>query len=160
MCGQLLRAASVSLSQLQPSRCQRPRQLGALEQCTGGGDEDAQIAASNSLQGFYSLAGNFGVSFRFAEALTRRVKRDLLGLEQSAKISQPPLSASDIVVDDYVEPRWQRPSERCDDHCVGRSMEAAHTAASARTRELIVQLREFPQGFGYRDQLGQRHGAR
>ena len=101
MPGQLLQPARVSLAQLEPSGCERPWQLGALEERAGGSDEHAQITASDSLQRFHSFPGDFGVSFRFTKTFSRRVKGDVVGLQQSAEISQPSFSARDIVIHDY-----------------------------------------------------------
>ena len=157
---QLLGPTRVSFPQLQACRRQCARQLRALEQGAGRRHQYAEIPLSNLFERFNPFAGDLGVRLGFPEALARRVKRHLFGLDEGGEIGQPTLGARDIVTDDREKTGRQCGGEGGDDDCIGRSVEAADAATGGRAGKLIPKLSKLPQGFGDGEQLGEWHGAK
>jgi len=158
--GQALRAARISLAQLETRRCQRTWQLCPFEESSTGSDDDAKVATTDSLEGFYSLTGNLCVSFRLAEAFARRIEGYDLRLDERGEIGQPSLGAGYVVTDDNKEALAGVLSECRYDQGVARSMKATQSTASSRSGKLVSELPEFGERFDDGEQLWERHGAR
>jgi hypothetical protein len=160
MRGERFGAAGIAFSQLDSGRSERTRQLGPLEESAAGGDEDSQIAATDSLEGFDTLARYLGVGFGLAKALAGRVESDTFGFDEGTKVSEPSLRARNIVTDQDVESAREVLSEAGEDHCVAGSVKPPHPAALGLTRQIGRQLAKFGKRFDNREQLRERHGAR
>ncbi len=115
---ELLWPTRVAFAELEPGRRERPGQLRTFEKRAARRHHNAQIAATNSLQRFDALAGDLRVRLGLAEALAGRVERDLIGLDQRAQISQPPLGAGNVITDDDEKPLCDSPGEGSDYHGV------------------------------------------
>src|SRR6185312_1005681 len=142
--GELLRAANISLSQLEASGGESARQLGALQQRARGRHHDAEIAAANSLEGLHSFPRDLGVGFRLTEALPGRIEGDLVLFNERRQVGEPTLGAGDIVADDYENPGWEISGERREKNGVGRSVKAANARPGARPGKLLAEMGEFP----------------
>jgi len=160
MSGELLWPSSIALAQLESGRRERAWQLRALKERSAGGDDDAKIATTDTLQRFNSLACDLSVGLRLTEAFAGRIEGNDFGLDKRCQIGQPSLGASDVVAYDHEKALAQIPSECSYDHCIGRTVETAKAAASARTRQGAQQLPELTQRFEDGEQLWERHGAR
>ena len=140
----LLWSTRVAFAQLEPRRGERPRQLSALEKRAARRHNDAQIAATNSLQRFDALAGDLCMRFRLAEALAGRVERHLIGLDERAQISQPPLGAGNVVTDDDEKSLSDSSGEGSDYRGVAGAVEPRYADASRWAGKSFAKLSEFP----------------
>jgi hypothetical protein len=159
MSGQLLWPSSVALAQLESRRRERAWKLRPLEERSTGGDDDAKIATTDTLQRFNSLARDLSVGLCLPEAFAWRIEGNCFGLDQRRQVGQPSLGASDVITYDHKKALPQIPSECSYDHCIGRTVETANAAASAGTRQGAQQPPEFTQRFEDGEQLWERHGA-
>ena len=99
------------------------------------------------------------MSLRFSKAFTRRIECDRFGLDEGGEIGQPALRVSNIVTDNYKESLAKGFSQRGDKNRVRRSVQPAHNATRARTRDVLLQLAKFGQYLDEREQLWERHGG-
>jgi hypothetical protein len=82
---------SVAFANLKSRVRKRARQLGLLENRSRGGEQNLDLAATNSLERFNALAGNFSVRLCFAEAFARGIESDESGVAKRLEVSQPSL---------------------------------------------------------------------
>jgi hypothetical protein len=158
--GQVLGAARVALAELEPRRGKRTRELGSLEERAAGGDDDPEIASSDSLQRFHSFAGDFSVRLGFTEALARGVEGNGLRLDESGQVGQPALGPSDVVVHDYEEAVWKVLGQGRDDNRIAGAMESAYPESGGWAGYFCEELSELSERFHDGEQLWKRHGAR
>jgi hypothetical protein len=97
---------------------ERAWKLRLLEQCSRSREENADFAASDSLERLDSLARDLGVRLDFAEAFPRRIKRNGTGLDQRFEISEPSLGARDAFRDYDEKPSLTGVRHGSDGECV------------------------------------------
>jgi hypothetical protein len=134
MRGEIFGTPQISLSQLQSRGRKSARELRSLEQGSAGSDQNAEIAAANSLERLDSLTGHFGVRLALAKALARGIKGDRLSFHERAEVSEPALRAGDIVADDNKEPLPDVFRQSGDNDSIARSMQSSDCQSGARWR--------------------------
>jgi hypothetical protein len=110
----------VALSQLQARVRERLRQLGPLEQRPRSGEENANVAAGETLESLDALAGNFRMGLGFSKPFTGRVERDRQVIVERFEIRQPALGTRDAFGnDDEKSPRTVTAQSGGDDAVAG-----------------------------------------
>jgi hypothetical protein len=80
------------------------REARLFEEGAGSGEQNAHIAATDSLERLDSLTSYFGVRLGFAEALTRRVESDESCVSERLEIGEPALGSGHAFGDNYEKP--------------------------------------------------------
>ena len=118
MCGESLRPACISLSELEPCVSESARKLGFFENRARGGQKNPDLSASYSLESFDALAGDFGMRLYFAESFARRVECDRPGFYKRLQIGEPALGAGDTLGDNDEKSALTGVRYRSDGECV------------------------------------------
>jgi hypothetical protein len=142
MFGELARAAHIALPQLDAQIRERAREARTLEQRTWRREQDANLAAADSLERLDALAGDLDVRLDLAESLTRRIERYRGLVDERVHVGEQSLGEWHAVGDDDEKARREAPGERGDERCVGGSGETRRAQLGARRGKRVEHTRE------------------
>ena len=94
-----LRPSRVAFSELEPRVRESSRKLSLFQERTRGGEENADVTATDSLQRLHSLSRNFSVWLDFTEPFARGVKSDKVSVPEGLQIGEPAFGAGDAFSD-------------------------------------------------------------